>query len=58
MGLLFWKNVLLIIYHRPNLLVGLEKIGLKMVKLCFAPYLGGFVRVYMGFRLLWDTAGL
>ena len=30
----------------------------KVVKFGFALYLGGFVRVYMGFRLLWDKTGL
>ena len=39
---------------------GLVKFGAnsKVVKFGFAPYLGGFVRVYMDFRLLWDTTAL
>ena len=46
-------------YNRSNLLVwqNLSK-NSKVVKFGFAPYLGGFVRVLMGFRLLWDTTGL
>ena len=30
----------------------------KVVKFGSAPYLGGIVRVYMGFRLLWNTTGI
>ena len=60
-GFFFGKKVPPRFYHRSD---GLEKFGLqflpssKVVKFGFAPYLGGFVRVYMRYRLLWDTTGL